>query len=149
MAELLIQNPSITTNDFEYNEAGYVSAISGHPLADNTQYIISATIASDTTAYVSAVENNSFIDFGTIPDSVESISLNVLANEIDGKNLVPQFASNVKTTSSSNLTQITLQYNGQTLPAYQMPEAFANSNLQVSLYGLAYIIGQIDLEEMN
>ena len=34
MAEKIIQNPSITTNDFEYDsETGYVSAISGHPLA--------------------------------------------------------------------------------------------------------------------
>lgn len=33
MAELIIQNPSITTNVFEYDEAGRVSAISGHPLA--------------------------------------------------------------------------------------------------------------------
>ena len=33
MAEKIIQNPSITTNVFEYDEAGRVSAISGHPLA--------------------------------------------------------------------------------------------------------------------
>lgn len=33
MAELIIQNPSITTNVFEYDDAGRVSAISGHPLA--------------------------------------------------------------------------------------------------------------------
>lgn len=34
MAEKIIQNPSITINDFEYDsETGYVSAISGHPLA--------------------------------------------------------------------------------------------------------------------
>ena len=29
----IINNPSITTNDFEYDEVGRVSAISGHPLA--------------------------------------------------------------------------------------------------------------------
>ena len=33
MADKIIQNPSITTNDFEYDGAGRVSAISGHPLA--------------------------------------------------------------------------------------------------------------------
>ncbi|MBQ2653595.1 MAG: hypothetical protein IJF83_08560 [Methanobrevibacter sp.] len=33
MADLIIQNPSITPNVFEYDEAGRVSAISGHPLA--------------------------------------------------------------------------------------------------------------------
>lgn len=33
MAELIIQNPSITPNVFEYDEAGRVSAISGYPLA--------------------------------------------------------------------------------------------------------------------
>lgn len=33
MAEMIIQNPSITTNVFEYDEVGRVSAISGHPLA--------------------------------------------------------------------------------------------------------------------
>lgn len=33
MAEKIIQNPSITTNVFEYDGAGRVSAISGHPLA--------------------------------------------------------------------------------------------------------------------
>lgn len=33
MADLVIQNPSITTNVFEYDDAGRVSAISGHPLA--------------------------------------------------------------------------------------------------------------------
>jgi len=33
MADKIIQNPSITTNVFEYDEAGRVSAISGHPLA--------------------------------------------------------------------------------------------------------------------
>lgn len=33
MTEKIIQNPSITTNVFEYDEAGRVSAISGHPLA--------------------------------------------------------------------------------------------------------------------
>jgi hypothetical protein len=33
MADKIIQNPSITTNVFEYDGAGRVSAISGHPLA--------------------------------------------------------------------------------------------------------------------
>lgn len=33
MAELIIQNPSITPNVFEFDEAGRVSAISGYPLA--------------------------------------------------------------------------------------------------------------------
>lgn len=33
MADLIIQNPSITPNVFEYDEAGRVSAISGYPLA--------------------------------------------------------------------------------------------------------------------
>jgi len=33
MAELIIQNPSITTDAFEYDEAGRVSAIAEHPLA--------------------------------------------------------------------------------------------------------------------
>lgn len=33
MADLVIQNPSITTSVFEYDDAGRVSAISGHPLA--------------------------------------------------------------------------------------------------------------------
>ena len=33
MAEMIIQNPSITPNVFEYDEAGRVSAISGYPLA--------------------------------------------------------------------------------------------------------------------
>lgn len=33
MVEMIIQNPSITTNAFEYDEVGRVSAIAGHPLA--------------------------------------------------------------------------------------------------------------------
>lgn len=57
MADLIIQNPSITPNVFEYDEAGRVSAISGYPLAGGG----GGTIVKSDLMWKPSVENDGFV----------------------------------------------------------------------------------------
>lgn len=57
MADLIIQNPSITPNVFEYDEAGRVSAISGYPLAGGG----GGTIVKSDLMWKPSVESDGFV----------------------------------------------------------------------------------------
>lgn len=57
MADLIIQNPSITPNVFEYDEAGRVSAISGYPLAGGG----GGTIVKSDLMWKPSVENDGYV----------------------------------------------------------------------------------------
>ena len=67
MAEMIIQNPSITPNVFEYDEAGRVSAISGYPLAGGG----GGTIVKSDLMWKPSVESDGFVHW-TLASSATS-----------------------------------------------------------------------------
>jgi len=67
MAEMIIQNPSITPNVFEYDEAGRVSAISGYPLAGGG----GGTIVKSDLMWKPSVESDGYVHW-TLASSATS-----------------------------------------------------------------------------